>query len=104
MRIPALSSSFVTSVCPKPLRGRFPFRPSAVRPSAVRWSAEDELDVLVDAELHDGDQLTGVIHASSENGVVAVVVLPLTDDCFQARQHGRASGGRELTVVIRMSE
>ena len=51
----------------------------------MRRSAEDELDVLVQAEPQDGDQLAGVVHAPLENGIAAIV-LPLLDDCFQPGQ------------------
>lgn len=43
--------------------------------------------------------MVDVVDASPEEGV-AVLVLPLVDDCFQPGQHGRALSGRERAVVV----
>jgi hypothetical protein len=56
-----------------------------------RWSAEDELDALPHAVLHDGGQLAHVVDAPLK-GRAVVLVLPLVGDVSASEMICRTAG------------
>lgn len=79
------------SVVPYPLEAVSRQRPPV--------SAEEEVDVLLDAELQDDYQLAGVVHVPLEKWVRASA-FTLVGDLLQARSDRSALGRRKVGAVI----
>lgn len=83
-------------------RGEVQWADGARAPTAGQ-SAEEEVDVLLDAEPKDNHQLDDGLDASLKSRIVAARV-PVASDLLQARQDGSALRRSEISVVVRVIE